>query len=633
MDKKYTIVTPVKNLIKNGLDTFFIQLLDSIAAQSYPNICHMIIDASSDDGTSLLLNQLENKYKIQIIKIPHPETANWKYTAMNYGLYLAEGDFIQFVQADSFFNSPDMVKTVVEEMEANEADFSYAVCWEMNKTGQRSEKKIYLENFYRSTPFCLDTLVARLDFAQQTANFYPETNWMGQYDYFIALFLSGKKAIEYKKNLLTVRNFGEPNNETPDETDKKIKLIQKEAKETISRIFLGYQGITEQEVQKMVEQAEVPIKFINALLRDIHPLMGKQIVKNFEKYAHRLDPFLEYKKQGFNEICIPLIGIGDALIFSAIAHQLASQKGHKILVGHKHPEIFQNNPDVIATDIVYDSPETLEPRDIKKLEQVGFQILYPTYWNSRPYPNNSEKFFLTYPKQNVIAQMAKRAGLDGQIELKPKLYLTDQEKAFGRFAPSNKKQIAIMSTAISPRKQWPYYQELVDRLKKDPNLYLIQVGAPEDTTLIGVDKNTNGTLTLRETAGILYNSDLFVGQIGSLMHMSRAVDCPAVIAYSSCEPDYMARYIANINVHPRCPCFLSQTGKCDKNCDPCINEHPYCCINTIKVEDMLAAIYEQLKRGKKNLPLETVNVKADPYKNSINEYLRRYNIFFHLKNL
>ncbi len=633
MDKKYVIITPVKDLAKNGLDKFFVQLLDSVAKQTYSNISHIVVDASSDEETSLFLNQLAQKYKIQIEKVFVPNGSNWKYAAMNWGLYLAEGDFVQFVQADSFLNSPDMVKTVIEQMDENEALFSYATCWSMNKTGQRFEHKVNLEQFFRAVPFAFDSLVARLDFASATANFYTGVDYAGQYDYFISLFLSGKKAVEYTKNLLTVRCFGEPEVQNLDEQDKINELFKKEMKETISRIFLGFQGITEQQIQKMVDHASMPIKYINGLLRDMHPLLAEQIAKKFNEYPHRLDPFLEYKKQGYNEIIIPLFGIGDALIFSAIAHEMAEKLGHKVLVGHKHPELFENNPDVVATDIVYDSPETLNPTDIKKLEKMGFQLLFSTYWNSWPYPDNPEKYFFTYPKQPAIAQMAKRLGLSGKIELKPKLYLTDQEKAFGRFAPINKKQVAIMSTAVSARKQWPHYQELVNRLKQDPDLYLVQVGAPEDTTLTGVDKNTNGTTSLRETAGILYNSDVFVGQIGSLMHMSRAVDCPAVIAYSSSEPDYMVNYIANINVHPTRPCFLSQTGKCDKNCDPCVNEHPYCCSNTIKVEDMLTAIYEQLKKGKQNMPVETVTVKPGPYKYSIKEYLRRYNRFFHLKNL
>ena len=48
---------------------------------------------------------------------------------------------------------------------------------------------------------------------------------------------------------------------------------------------------------------------------------------------------------------------------------------------------------------------------------------------------------------------------------------------------------------------------------------------------------------------------------------------------------------------------------------------------------MIVAIREQIKKGKENLPVEVVNVKADPLKDSVNEYLRRHNRCFRLDNL
>ena len=48
---------------------------------------------------------------------------------------------------------------------------------------------------------------------------------------------------------------------------------------------------------------------------------------------------------------------------------------------------------------------------------------------------------------------------------------------------------------------------------------------------------------------------------------------------------------------------------------------------------MIEGIREQLKRGKENLPVEVVEVKADPFEDSIREYLRRYNRIFRLDNL
>ena len=48
---KLTIVTPTFNLIKNGRENLFRNIVDIIQKQTYANIEHLIIDGGSTDGT------------------------------------------------------------------------------------------------------------------------------------------------------------------------------------------------------------------------------------------------------------------------------------------------------------------------------------------------------------------------------------------------------------------------------------------------------------------------------------------------------------------------------------------------------------------------------------------------------
>lgn len=48
---KLTIVTPTFNLIKNGRENLFRNIVDIIQKQTYSNIEHLIIDGGSTDGT------------------------------------------------------------------------------------------------------------------------------------------------------------------------------------------------------------------------------------------------------------------------------------------------------------------------------------------------------------------------------------------------------------------------------------------------------------------------------------------------------------------------------------------------------------------------------------------------------
>ena len=155
--------------------------------------------------------------------------------------------------------------------------------------------------------------------------------------------------------------------------------------------------------------------------------------------------------------------------------------------------------------------------------------------------------------------------------------------------------------------------------------YFVQIGGLNDEKLKGVSKSLEGQITLRQTAAVLYNSDLFVGEIGGLMHMARAVDCPAVIAYSSVEPDYFVNYIANTNVHPRKPCYDFKGG-IRNVCGGCLKRHT--CIRSVEVDDVVQAIREKLKNPKPNpVPLETVEVKSAFQINSVQKFRERHEGF------
>ena len=397
----------------------------------------------------------------------------------------------------------------------------------------------------------------------------------------------------------------------------------------VQNFFAGVDGITQTQLKQAVLTGQVPISFLNASISTAHSFFKEAINKSVNDYKHKFDEFIEFNEMGLDTIYVPLYGMGDALIFSSVARKLFEKTGKKVLVGHKNKEIFENNPYVVATDAIYDNPQALSLEDIDFLKKINFKIFFASYWKSFPIDNKT--FFFTYPKQPLAAQMAAHCGLDDIIPLKPEIYLTQDEKKFGRFFPKDKKQIAIMSSAISPRKQYPYFQQIIDALKDEYDF--VQIGAPEDKILSNIKENMVGKLTLRQTAGVLYKSDLFVGEIGGLMHLARAVDCPAVIAFSSSEPAKIVEYICNINIGPKKVCKLSQKGLADKNCMPCISKYPYCCVNTIPVEKMIKAIRKQLKHDRSDLPVQEVRVKPDFMKNSINEFLRRYNSIFDLDNL
>ena len=319
--------------------------------------------------------------------------------------------------------------------------------------------------------------------------------------------------------------------------------------------------------------------------------------------------------QGHTTLFIPVYGIGDAVLSTVAIKHCSLALGKRILVSHKNPELFENNPYVISVEGLHDMRISLA--QMHELEASGFSVIYPTYWD---FLKNSKGLFdLCYPQRNIIAETCAKAGVSGVVDLVPEIYLTEQEKKFGRFAASSQKQIVLMSTAVDQYKQWDKWQDLVDRLRGKHEL--VQIGAASDRLLAGV-MDLRGRLSLRQVAGVLHNADLFLGQIGGLMHVARAVGTRSVIAYSGAEPEWFSSYPCNINVHPEFPCDLcTQPGKSPYSIS-CTND--YRCIRSISVDQMERATDMALANP---TPLDAYAESVTSTKTSASAaYARRYSL-------
>ena len=202
---------------------------------------------------------------------------------------------------------------------------------------------------------------------------------------------------------------------------------------------------------------------------------------------------------------------------------------------------------------------------------------------------------------HAIANLCRSLGARGIIGLKPYLQLSERERAGGRIFP---KQIAVQSSGLGARlpittKQWPpeRMQQVVAALSQDGH-HVVQLGLSSEPPLAGT-LDLRGKLTLRETGAVLSQSRLFIGLVGGLMHMARAVDCRAVIVYGGRELASQSGYRANANLaaSPGCsPCYLRS------NCP-----HDLICLTGIGAEAVVQAARSQLRR-EDPLENETVSI-------------------------
>jgi hypothetical protein len=282
-------------------------------------------------------------------------------------------------------------------------------------------------------------------------------------------------------------------------------------------------------------------------------------------------------------------GLGDDLLCTGVAHELKKRGTGKIVMLSKHPALFQGNPDVAGV-FKYGYPT------VGRLQHNGYNCRIVHYGGYDPVTDKD-----TMEEGHFLVKMCRQAGVtNGTIELLPRLNLTAAEKQQGqRF----EKQVVIQSAGLGvfKNKDWfvERYQAVADALGKEASV--IQLGLASDPPLNGV-LNLCGKTTLRESAAILANAHVFVGQVGFLMHLARAVDCRSVIVYGGRETPAVTGYAANENIVGRTECSPCwQRNRCD---------YDHACMKMISAEEVIHAALRQMAKFGQPLPVETANIDS-----------------------
>ena len=128
---------------------------------------------------------------------------------------------------------------------------------------------------------------------------------------------------------------------------------------------------------------------------------------------------------------------------------------------------------------------------------------------------------------------------------------------------------------------------------------IVQLGTDKEPLLNNV---TDGrSLTIKESANLLAHAEFFVGQVGFLMHLARAVETRAVIIYGGREKAWQSGYPCNENVETNLECSPCwQNNRCDYNRK---------CLSDISSEMVLKAIDKLTKRLGLKLELDRVILK------------------------
>ena len=246
-------------------------------------------------------------------------------------------------------------------------------------------------------------------------------------------------------------------------------------------------------------------------------------------------------------------GIGDDLLCTAAIDEWLRRGARRIWFFTRHPGLYphyRGRVQLVPEDGRYARLAQLLGRPMRSLS-------YSTY--------DAGLDRDTPLREHILADMCRRAGLAGTVRLRPSLSLFPAELAGAEpWADSIVFQTSSLTASIPMKtKQWS-----ADRMQAGVDAYsgswrCAQIGSPADPPLRGAD-DLRGKTSLRQSAAVLGRARLFVGTVGFLMHLARAVDCPAVVVYGGREPPEFTGYPCNHNVdcRPACsPCW--QRNRCD----------------------------------------------------------------------
>ena len=120
-----TVVTVVRNSEKTLEETIL-----SVINQTYKNVEYIIVDGASTDSTLEVIKKYEDRIDYWI-----SEPDKGIYDAMNKGIDLAAGDWINFMNCGDYFANNNVLEKVFEQKNWDGVDVIYGNAIQINKNG------------------------------------------------------------------------------------------------------------------------------------------------------------------------------------------------------------------------------------------------------------------------------------------------------------------------------------------------------------------------------------------------------------------------------------------------------------------------------------------------------------------
>jgi len=194
-----TVITVVFNGAKYLEDT-----IKSVISQTYPNIEYIIIDGGSTDGTLDVIKKYEDYIDYWV-----SEPDNGIYDAMNKGLELAGGEWINFMNCGDSFYSNNILNEITDILQRDDIDFIYGdmlVEYIEEKKFEALIKAGDYRNLYLGIQFCHQSSLIKTRVHKRIK--YRLDVFASDYAFFYECFLSGCKFFKVDKVISKFQSSG-----------------------------------------------------------------------------------------------------------------------------------------------------------------------------------------------------------------------------------------------------------------------------------------------------------------------------------------------------------------------------------------------------------------------------------------
>ncbi len=195
---KISIVT-----ITFNSEEYLEQTIQSVVAQTYPNIEYIVIDGGSTDGTLDIIRRYE-RHIDRWISEPDDGIAD----AMNKGISHATGDFLYFLHSDDYLGSNSAISEACQHL--NDLDDVFLFSIYLEKDGKRNLHRprgfnVWLN--FKTGVFHQSAICSKRLF--ETLGLFDTDFRIGMdYDFFLRAYKQGIDAITFDLSLGTMRLTG-----------------------------------------------------------------------------------------------------------------------------------------------------------------------------------------------------------------------------------------------------------------------------------------------------------------------------------------------------------------------------------------------------------------------------------------